>query len=414
MHKQNKLLVFFLCLVLAIGFWAYVITTVSPGSEATYYNIPVILQGESLLKEKGLVNVTKEDPVISLTLYGNRSDLNKINASNITVTADLSHIYDPGDHHLNYDYVFPGDVASNAITVLTKEPSTVLLQVERLISKPVPVGIRYNGRVDTDYIVMKEERELDYEEIMITGPESVINRIAVANIDVDLEGRTSSFSENYRFTLCDARGNPVNADTVETNTGSVNLTLIIQRTKTLELTVKVIDGGGATKKTSEITIEPATIKVAGSEAVLKELESLELGTIDLKDWLKDGTKEFAIKLPAGVTDLGNTEKVTVTVKFPSLSSKTLTVTNIVAENVPEEIIAEIITQSAEVTLRGPKELMSRLTASDLKLVVDFTDAEVGTYSVKAELVIDSEFEGVGAIGSGVKVNVTCSEREKDK
>ena len=413
MPKQNKIVTFLVCVVIAIGFWAYVITTVSPGSEETYHNIPVILQGESLLKEKGLVNVTKENPVISLTLYGNRSDLNKINASNITVIADLSHIYESGDHHLSYDYSFPGDVASNAITVLTKDPSSVVLQVERLISKPVPVGIRYNGRVDTDYIVMKEERELDYEEIIITGPESVISRIAVANIDVDLEGRTTSFSENYRFTLCDARGNPVDADAVETNTGTVNLTLMIQYQTTLELTVNVVDGGGATKDTSEIVIEPATITVAGSEAVLKELESLELGTIDLKDWLKDGSKEFTINLPAGVTDLGNTEKATVTVKFPNLSSKTFTVTNIQAQNVPENMIAEIITQSAEVTLRGPKELMSRITASDLKLVVDFKDAEMGTYSVKAELIIDSEFKAVGAIGGGVKVNVTCVEKEDE-
>ena len=129
MIKNNKLLTFLLCLLFAFGFWVYVITTVSPGSEATYHNIPVILQGSSLLKERGLVNVTDKAPTISLTLYGNRTDLNKINSSNITVVADLSHIYEPGTHRLTYSITYPGDVASDAISASMRERKRYSLPV---------------------------------------------------------------------------------------------------------------------------------------------------------------------------------------------------------------------------------------------------------------------------------------------
>ena len=235
MIKNNKLLTFLLCLLFAFGFWVYVITTVSPGSEATYHNIPVILQGSSLLKERGLVNVTDKAPTISLTLYGNRTDLNKINPSNITVVADLSHIYEPGTHRLTYSITYPGDVASDAISERLKEPSTVVLEVERNVAKPVPVQIQYKGSVGADYIVLKEERELDREEVLISGPESVISKIAQARIEVDLEGRTSSFSENYRYILCDAEGNPV--QTPEGISGEY-----VTGSKTLSLTVENLRG----------------------------------------------------------------------------------------------------------------------------------------------------------------------------
>ena len=410
MIKNNKILTFLLCLLFAFGFWVYVITTVSPGSEATYHNIPVILQGSSLLKERGLVNVTDKAPTISLTLYGNRTDLNKINSSNITVVADLSHIYEPGTHRLTYSITYPGDVASDAISERLKEPSTVVLEVERNVAKPVPVQIQYKGSVGADYIVLKEERELDREEVLISGPESVISKITQARIEVDLEGRTSSFSENYRYILCDAEGNPVDADKVETNVPSVNLTLTIHRIKTVELKVTVINGGGATEETSEIKINPETIKVSGSDTALEGLDTLILGTINLGELTSDSTKRFDILLPSGVTDLGNTERAVVTIKFPELSTKTLKITNIIAQNVPDGMKAEVLTQSVEVTVRGPKALISRLTSRDVSVTVDLKNAQEGSFTVRAVVVLGEEFSRVGPIGA-VNVAVTVMPEE---
>ena len=40
---------------LAVVLWLFVITSVSPGSKQTYYNIPVVLGSESVLAERGLM-----------------------------------------------------------------------------------------------------------------------------------------------------------------------------------------------------------------------------------------------------------------------------------------------------------------------------------------------------------------------
>ena len=77
---KNKLIYALLSFVIALGLWFYVIAVVSPESEETYYNVPVVLQNESVLTEKGLMIITQNKPSVTLRLRGNRSDLNKLNA----------------------------------------------------------------------------------------------------------------------------------------------------------------------------------------------------------------------------------------------------------------------------------------------------------------------------------------------
>ena len=59
---KNKLISVALFLFIAMALWLYVITTVSPGSKETYYNIPVVLANESVLTERGLMITTSPPP----------------------------------------------------------------------------------------------------------------------------------------------------------------------------------------------------------------------------------------------------------------------------------------------------------------------------------------------------------------
>ena len=89
---KNRVLSTLLAVSIAFVLWVYVITVVSPNSEVTIYNIPVVVQGEPMLESYGLMNVTENIPSVTLKLSGNRSDLNKVNSSNITVVVDLSKV----------------------------------------------------------------------------------------------------------------------------------------------------------------------------------------------------------------------------------------------------------------------------------------------------------------------------------
>ena len=405
---KNKLLTALLSVGIALVLWLYVVTVVSPNSDNHYHNIPITVQGEAVLQDRGLMITSGELPMVSLHLEGNRTDLNKINSSNISIGVDVSGIGEPGRYNLSLTQPnFLTDVPNTAITVLSKDPGTVTVEVERRLSKPVPVDIQYNGTLPENYMADKENMVLDYESVTISGPQAVVDQIAMARIEVDLENQMESLSGQYQYTLCNEKGEPVDARMIVTDVEAVSLTLKIVRVKEVALSVTVVDGGGATKDTCNVTIDPTVILVSGSDSLLENLESLDLGTINLSEISGDEILMLPIKLPEGIANETGMSEAKVDVKFPTLATKELTVTNIQPINVPSGLEVQIVTKQLELLLRGPKNVINSVTADNITVTVDFSGEQAGTASVKAQITVS--IAGVGAVGT---YNVTAAVKAK--
>lgn len=392
---KNKLLRALLSVAIGVGVWLYVVTVVAPNTDKTYNNIPVVVQGEVLLHDRQLMITEMGTEFVDLQLEGSRLDLNKLSSSNIAITVDASRIYEAGTHNVLYSIAYPGDVPSNAITVLNKNPSTVTVKVEDRITKEVPVKVNFSGNLPENFVA--DTTELNVEQINIVGPRSVVEKIVSAQIQMDLEGRSESFSGELEYILCDKDNKPVDARQVTTDAANVMVNLKIMRVKEIALVVNVIYGGGATEQTSQVTVEPATIRVSGSDNLLEGLEQLELGTLDLGEMPADEVLKFPIKLPEGINNETGVAEATVDVKFPGLVTKTLTVTEITAINVPEGMKVEMITEALEIQLRGPESQIENLKAEDITVTVDFTGAQPGTVKLKPE--IAGSTPEVGAVGT---------------
>ncbi len=395
---KNKLTSLFLSVVLAFGLWLYVVTTVSQGDDYTFYNIPVVMEGESVLNERNLMITSVSSTNVTMVISGNRSDLAKVNSSNITLKADLSKITEPGERvALNYSHAFPGNVASNALVVESKSPSSIYVTVEERRNKEVPVEILWIGSAPEGFMSDRENRILDYSSITVMGPASVADRITKAVIEVNLNEQRESISQSYRYTLCDEAGEPVDAELITTNVDAVRLDVKIQQVKEVPLKLDVTYGAGATQENTKIEIRPETIRLSGGEAVLEELgEAIVLGKINLTEVSKSQELTYTITLPEGVTNLSGVTEATVNIRFSGLVVKEFVVDNITAVNVPEGMEAELISEKLTVTVRGPAAEISRLEAEDIKVTVDFSDAKEGTSTYKAIIQLP---EGFGASGA---------------
>ena len=407
--RRSKLTSLLLSFAIAFGLWLYVVTNVSVEGETTFHDIPVQFDGETALEERGLLITSGTDVTIDLRLQGARSNLNKLTAQNITIKVDLSRIYDPGTHEVAYDIIYPGDVPSNAFVTQSKHPDAVKITVEKWDSKDVPVHVVYEGYVPEDYLDDRDNALLDYEMIGISGPASVVEQIDRAEIYVNMDGRTESIGEYFQYTLCDAEGNPVDAELITAETAQVRLDLTVQRFKELPVTFTLVEGGGATENYVKITPDIPAIRVSGSSTRLEELTELNLGTIDLAQIPEDTVLTYPVKLPEGVINLTGVEEVNLEVDFTGLRTRSFIVENIRVVGVPAGMEYELVTKRLTVTVRGPGGIISQMTDQDLVVTADISGKTPGALIVNATVsTTDPIYSKVGALGT-ISVSITLRE-----
>ena len=399
-RKERRITSAILSLVIAFGLWWYVVNNVSVEDDITFNNIPVVREGENVLTEKNLMITDISTETVSMNLIGSREDLNKVDSSNLSVKINLSNIEEPGERiPLTYVPSYPATVANTAFEISHKNPSVIFISVDYRRTLEIPVIVKWTGTRSENYLYDTENYVLDYTTVTITGPASVADQISYAQVLIDLSDRSESFSESFRYTLCNTDGEPVDAQSITTSVEEVQLSVQIQQIKEVDLVADVVYGGGATDKNTTVTLSPEVIRVSGGEAVLAELgDTYTVCSINLADIEKASNElKYTINLPEGVTNQTGVSEVVVTVRFNGLKTKDFVVDKIEMTNVPEGMVAEIINANLTVRVRGPEEEINRLTEKDISAVVDLSAAETGTATYKAVIQISEAFPNVGAM-----------------
>lgn len=396
---KSKIYSVVLSLVVAFGLWLYVVTNVSQEDDVTFYNIPVVMEGEAALAEENLMITGRSVQTVSVNIFGKRSDLNKINNGNLTAKVNLSKIEEPGENiQLPYTIGYPDNVSANDFTEESKNPGFIYVDVDYRRTKEVQVQLKWTGTRSEDYIYDTENAVLDYPAITVIGPAAVADLIHHAEIEIDLTEQVKSISDSYRYTLCDEEGNAVDAEQITTNVEEVHVDLPIQRIKDVKLAVDVIYGGGANESNVKVSIEPQSLRLSGGDAVLEEFgDTYTVATLNLADIERSESFTYTLTLPEGITNQTGVSEVTVTVKYTGLITREFTLDTFQSINVPAGMAAEIINASLTVKVRGPAEEINALTAEDITAVVDFSSAEVGTATYKATIIFGEEFSNVGAL-----------------
>ncbi len=392
--KAGALLISFL---IAFGLWMYVITYVSTDHEQTFYNLDVALSGESMLAERGLMILGSKEFQVDVTVSGSRQNVSKVNAGNLQLVVDLSEIYDPGIHTLTCRVNYPGDIPTGTLSS-RKNPDRVTVEVARRRTKEVPIRVSYQGDVPAGYIKDTAAMELDRQTVQISGPAEVVDRIDHAAITVNCEGRTETIYESFRYELRDVNSRPVDAAYITTNVEQVRVHLPVVMVKKLPLTVTVVDGGGATSKTSKIVIDPVELTVSGSESALAALTEVNIATIDLAQITADTELTFDIVLPDGIGNVSNLPTATVKISFPQLAIREFTVTTFTPLNLAEGMTWECLTKQLTITVRGPKSEVQRLTEADIQVRVDLSGVE-NTSAVEPVIEFAKSYEALGVVGS---------------
>lgn len=409
--KKNKLLdskVFWavISLIASLFIWVYITGTQEEIITQSFNNVEVMLIGEDTLQAtRGYVVTNVSAETVSVKISGTRGNIGTLSASDVKAVIDVSLISSTGTLTQYYTLTYPDNVNEDAVSLVSSNPQTISFDVTKMSSKSVPVEAKFVGSTAENYIA--GEVEFEPKTIKVSGPESMLEKIDHIYAEMGGDDLTMTRTAEIPIVLIDKDGNTMESEGLEFDVPTVTVTIPISMMKEVPLYVQCVYGAGATEENTVISIEPNQIMISGDTEIVSGINRIDLATIDLTDFSLTHQDTYLIPLPNGVENVTGVAQADVKIEITGVDTKVFTVTNISTRNLPSGYtLEEITTQSLEVRIRAPQDVLDQLQPSNLSAVADLSDiTQSGDMFVPVRIVVDG-FTDAGAVGEyniGIKV-----------
>lgn len=385
-------------LLASLAIWVYVTSVETDESKTTFRGVKVELVGEDILRDsKNLVVTDMDTSTVTVEVVGPRRIIGSLSSDQLVAQVDVSKLSRAAYTSQQYTIVYPDGTDTSKLSENRRTPETINFMVSAQTSKSIQVRGSFDGSLAEGYTA--EMPVFEPSTITITGSESYLKDVEYAWVTFSKENVDSTYSVETGFTLMDANNEPCSTTGISFSTDVVTATLPLLTLKEVNLDVNIIEGAGATKANTKITIDPVSVTLAGDSSLLAGMNKIILATIDLTDFSSTFTETYTIPIDNELKNTTGVTKATVTVEIVGLETKTFRVTNFSCINATEGYEADIITESKEITLRGTPEALAQIKDENIRAVADLTDYKesTGTYMPQVRVYVDG-FTDVGAIG----------------
>ncbi|MEG1291757.1 MAG: CdaR family protein, partial [Lachnospiraceae bacterium] len=228
-HVTNDIGLKILSILFSVVLWLVVINIANPDKTKSF-SIPVEIQNKNIIEEMGKVpDVVGDTDIASFYIIGPRNYVEDMEASDFTVTADLSQI----DLTQDYDIkLVPIQISvkknEKYITVYNKTVN-MKITLEELSEQTFVVSPEITGTPDNGYAI--GEAEVTPNLLKISGPKSVVSKINKVLATINVDGIASDVSDNVIPVLYDEEGNVISSDLLEMNQSVVTIKANVLGTK---------------------------------------------------------------------------------------------------------------------------------------------------------------------------------------
>lgn len=369
-----------LSLLLAVLLWSYVVSS-NPSITRTkdINGLTAYLSNESVLNSNRLALASDPSEAlenVSVRLEVPQSSYALADAENVQVSVDLSSVRAAGTQ----------EVALRATTtygrVVTILPETVTLEFEAYDSRSVPLNASITGEtMDTMWYNVSR---LNPEELVISGPSSVVQTIASAYVYVDVTGRDTSYITAARFTLFDYNGEEIPQTLLSSSSSSVTVGVDVYPTRELPVSNDIADVVQGTPaegyEVTSVTIQPEVVTVAADAELLDSLTELLIQPVDATDANQTFSQRARI---SSLTDFKNisTEQVYVTVNIEEVQQSAWVAVDLTFINTPEGLNYTYTSEDFRARVTGPASQVEALAESGVQAVVDLAGLTAGHYTL---------------------------------
>lgn len=414
-----------LSLVIAIGIWAVVSISVYPTMESVYYNVPVKISLENTYAEANQLSVmASSTDTVTVKLSGNRSQIGDIKAEDLTAVVDASSVMLPRTYKL------PMNIECDKTAefeVMSIEPSTVSVAFDKIISKELEITPQLeNVRIADGY--MSGDAVVTPSTVTVTGPQDTVNSITKVCARVSPEKELDSTYEFTTDELILYNGNAVISNdndliSFDKNSFAIQIPVFVRQTLPLEVNIiNAPDKFDLDYFRSQLVFSLNEIDIAAPNDKIKELKSLNIGTINMREVDVGSVFEFKAEnfLPEGYENLTQIDSVTVTCPSDGIKKKAIAIKgkDIQFVNKPAQFEFDPVSSGMTLYVVGDEEQIDSITRDDITAQIDLIDFDMqeGDHKMSVGFIISSYDKvwfngGDGVATPKIIVNATISKSD---
>ncbi len=367
---------FLLALVLGLSVWVSAVTSADPDEVRIY---PGTIPLEIIGNDPSLIITSDIPSEVEVTLRAPRSVWEQLTAldNSVQATLDLSGL-DAGEHQVDIQI----RVLLRPYQIVLAAPETVTVVLEPSATRTLPLELTLSGIPAIGY--QAGEATIDPTEVVISGPESIVNQAISARVFVNLDGARENIEQSNVIQIVNENNAIIRGLTVIPETMDIKVP-ISQQGGFRDVAVKVVVTGQITAgyRLENISVFPPVVTVfsSDSELVSSLPGILETQPLDLQDANEDITTRLALNLPENVTLVGaQTVQVTVGIS-PIQTSLTLLNQPINVIGLTEGLSVQAFPQTVDVIISGPLPILDALTPQDVIVTVDVSGLGLGTHQL---------------------------------
>ena len=325
-----------------------------------------------VLSQYKLAQVPTSDYTVNLTIKGLASDVRVVKPSNFKVVADMAgYALKKGENSIPFDVKLKPDT----VNVVTVSDMRVRVNLDDLLEKTVSVKLELNGKPKTGYQALNTL--VKPTDVLIRGAAEYVKKVTKVVAKCNITGLDKD--ANLIIPLVPKDDNDSVIEHVSVIRDYAEITIPIKRVKTVDISIKtkgVLAGGAIFKAAVAI---PNRVDIAGSEADLQTITSLETEVIDLSkikaDAYQSGTLEAKLIVPENIKLVNSSGTVNYKIDNNKIIQKTLTL-DVQYKNSDLFIVnpnkAQLI-----LVVSGEESIINKLTNSDITCYIDLANAAEG-------------------------------------
>lgn len=283
------------------------------------------------------------------------------------------------------------DTTDPGVRSAEPRPDRVLIRLEEIRERSVPVRVNTQGNVPFGYSF--SEPRVTPDRVMVTGPESLVQRVDRAIVDIRLDGVTVSINGGFTPRAVDSRGTEVRG--VRFSPSQVAVDLAVQQEVTYkEVGIRPVTVGKVAPGyyLLPLDVEPLSATIVGHPSLVSAVTVLETEPVNVSEVSSSVVRRVGLRLPTGVSLLQPQLTVLVTVRVQPLEiTQSLRVLPTVEGLAPDLALASPL-PLVELAVTGPAPTLQQLTPRDFKVTLNLANLGPGRHMVEPRAAIPGTFE----------------------